>query len=677
MNAEERQFEIARSLFREANDAFFLFDPVTRIVVDLNPAAQRLTGLEKYLARTMSLGDLFFSRGPGDLDRLAMALNRTGFFHSREGYYLRRASGAALPVNISVSRIHTEPEPVGLVVARDISDRKRALEALEQAEARYNSLVESTGVVVWELDGKGVMVSLSPAFETITGWPRADWIGRRFDALIHPDDLESALRLHARAMQGETLPRFELRILSRTGNPQVSEFLLVTKIVEDSQEWLLGISRDITEQKRNEKMLEQAESMRQARDAAEQASRAKSDFLSNVSHEIRTPLSALLGFNELLADHPFLRQGPSEIEEYLCKMREHGQLLLALVDDLLDVARIEAGKLRLEREPCSLPQIFADVVESLRTGAEAKQLKLESVLAGGTPELIATDRLRLQQILVNLIGNAIKFTDRGGIRLTGHITPRPGAEVALVIEIDDTGIGMTSEEMSDLFQPFYRVRPALRDGPRGTGLGLAICQRLARQLGGDVTVRSTPSVGSTFTLTVPVGLPAPAEAAQTQPPGKPQEPPSSRETTSTVPRLNARLLLAEDHDANRQVITMRLSSIGAEVVPARNGKEALERIRDAAEQGRPFDAVIMDMEMPVLDGYEAVRQLRAGGFKGPILAVTAYAMSKDRDECLRMGCDDHISKPIEWDRFFRKLFQLLAAQNGAPGVPGSTISRGE
>ena len=226
-------------------------------------------------------------------------------------------------------------------------------------------------------------------------------------------------------MRGEALPRFELRILTRTGDPQVCEFLLVTRIVEDSQEWLLGISRDITEQKRIEKMLEQAESMRQARDAAEQASRVKSEFLSNVSHEIRTPLSALLGFNELLAEHPFLRQGPSEIEEYLRNIRQHGQLLLGLIDDLLDVARIEAGQLRVERETCSLPQVFTDVVESLRAGAEAKHLKLEAVLAGGTPQLIATDRLRLQQILVNLIDNAIKFTDRGGIRLNGRMIGSP------------------------------------------------------------------------------------------------------------------------------------------------------------------------------------------------------------------------------------------------------------
>ena len=169
-------------------------------------------------------------------------------------------------------------------------------------------------------------------------------------------------------MRGEVLPRFELRLLTRTGGTQVGEFLLVAKVVEDAQEWLVGISRDITEQKRIERALEQAELMRQARDAAEQASRAKSEFLSSVSHEIRTPLYALLGFSELLAEHPFLQQSPPEIGEYLRNVREHGQLLLGLIDDLLDVARIEAGQLRVERETCSLTQIITDVVESLRGG---------------------------------------------------------------------------------------------------------------------------------------------------------------------------------------------------------------------------------------------------------------------------------------------------------------------
>jgi CheY-like chemotaxis protein len=172
-------------------------------------------------------------------------------------------------------------------------------------------------------------------------------------------------------------------------------------------------------------------------------------------------------------------------------------------------------------------------------------------------------------------------------------------------------------------------------------------------------------------------VPEPADIAATEPRGKTQEDVAVPESAPPFAALHARLLLAEDHDANRQVITLRLSGIGAEVVAARNGKEALERVRDAAEEGRPFDAVIMDMEMPVLDGYEAVRQLRAGGFTGPIMAVTAYAMTKDRDECLRMGCDDHISKPIDWDRFLRKLVQLLGIRSDAPAVPRATIRQAE
>src|SRR3954447_16635616 len=188
MNTDERQLVIARSLFREANDAFFLFDPFTQAVIDVNPAAMRLTGLEKRVACSMSLGDLFYSTGPGGIDQLALALSRTGFFHSREGFLLRRPAKGDLAVNISVSRIHTDPEPIGLVVARDVSDRKRAEDALGRVKARYESLVASTGVVVWELDRDLTLISLSPLFEALTGWPGGEWLGRRFDELVHPED---------------------------------------------------------------------------------------------------------------------------------------------------------------------------------------------------------------------------------------------------------------------------------------------------------------------------------------------------------------------------------------------------------------------------------------------------------------------------------------------------------
>jgi two-component system CheB/CheR fusion protein len=661
MNAEERQHEIARSLFREANDAIFLLDPTYQMVVDLNPAALRLTGLEKRDACRMTLGDLFYSTGPDGLDRLALALTQTGFFHSREGYFLHRAGREALPVNISVSRIHTDPEPIGLVVARDISERKRAQDALKQVQARYNSLVESTGVVVWEIDVDGTLVSLNPAFEVITGWPSGDWIGERFDGLLHPDEKALAKSLLGRAIRGESLPRFELRIRTRGGDYLDSEFLLVTKVRAGATDRILGITRDCTEQKRAEQAMKQAEELRRARDTAEQASRAKSEFLSNVSHELRTPLSAILGFAQLLNEHPHLWQGPEELSTYVQAISEHGEVLLALIDDLLDLSQIEAGQLRVEIEPCSPRQLVSDAAESLRSRADAKQLTLATRFVEPLPLTIATDRLRLQQVLVNLLDNAIKFTDAGSVHVTVRLLDPGDTSCSLQVEVSDSGIGMTEDEMSELFQPFYQARSTSAGRAQGHGLGLAICKRLCRELGGDVTVRSTRFVGSTFALTIPVGpdirreSPNSRSAAQTSP---------SSHTSSTPPRLNARVLLAEDHEANRQILRLRLSQAGAEVVQACNGREAIDIVREATAQGRPIDAVVMDMEMPVLDGYEAVRQLRLDGFKGPILAVTAYAMTADREECLTLGCDDFISKPVDWDLFFDKLSALLEAAGG-------------
>ncbi len=660
MNPADRHAQISRSLFREANDAFFLFDPRTEMIVDLNPAALRLTGLEKDAACAMRLDEIFSGPAPGAFEMLTQALARTGFFHSREGYYLKRVSRSDLPVNISVSRIHTDPEPVGLVVARDISERKRAEEALKQVEIRYNSLVESTGVMVWEIDAKGTLLSISPAFQTITGWSRSDWIGQSFDELLHPADRSQALRMHLRALHGETLPRYELCVRNVSGNCVDCEVLLVTKIRDGSSERVLAVVRDITEQKQNEKALEQAEAMRRAKEEAEQANRAKSEFLSSVSHELRTPLTAILGFIDVLCEHPKLQGSGPEIEEHLAIIRQNGQFLLALIDDLLDISRIEAGQLRVESEPCSPVRIVNDVVESLRAKAEAKQLRLDVEFSDGIPGSVATDRLRLQQILVNLLGNAIKFTERGEVRLAVKLHERPGERPHLQFAVLDTGSGMTAAEMSGLFQPFYRVPSSAADRPSGTGLGLAICKRIARRLGGDIAVQSTAGTGSVFTLSIPATR-AEESDDQKRPEAAPE--PSSRAAPRVpAPRLHARILLADDNAANQKLISLRLSQAGAEVVTADNGKEALDRAHEAALAGRPFDAVVMDMQMPIIDGYEAVRQLRARGFTEPILAVTAYAMSGDRDECIRVGCDDHLAKPIQWDRFLAKLSRLMRAR---------------
>ena len=625
MKPAYRHFEFARSLFREANDAFFLFDPLTQIILDLNPAALRLIGLEKDTACSKRLEDLFAGSGTGGLDGLTQALNRTGFFHSREGYFLRRRSRSPLPVNLSVSRIHIEPETIGLVVARDISDRKEAEEALKQVETRYKGLIASTGVIVWELDADGQFASMSPAFQDITGWAPADWIGRPLVELLSPDDGAAASRIQRIAWQGETLPRHEFRIRTRAGDCRECESLLVTRIQEGPSGRILEIVRDITEQKRVAIAIEQAETLRQEKEAAERANRAKSEFLSSVSHEIRTPLSAVLGFVELLRENPYLRSGPAEIVGQLGSICQNGEYLLALIDDLLDLSRIESGQLIVERELCSTREVVSGVVESLRAKAEAKHLRLEVEVMGVIPETIDTDRLRLRQVLVNLVDNAIKFTRQGEVRLTVRSLDRPDGDRFLAFDVADTGIGIVEAEFPRLFGPFYRVRSLTPDSPAGTGLGLAICDRVAKRLGGEIRVQSRPDEGSTFTLSIPVGPHDEPKVAEPAHVGSAKAA-ATASSQPTQPRLNARILVTDDNEANQQLISIRLRRAGAEVVTALNGREALDRVREAIEEGRLFDALLMDMQMPVLDGYEAVRQLRAGGFTDPIMAVTAYAI---------------------------------------------------
>jgi len=669
LNTEARVFEIARSLFRESNDAFFLFDPQTQQVADLNPTALRLTGLEKAAACSMRLDELFQSDSPEGFDRLREALRRTDFFHSREGYSLRRREGTPLPVNLSVSRIHTEPEPMGLVVARDLSEQKRSEEALRQIEERYNGLIASTGVIVWESDPQGVLLSLSSGFQDVTGWAPDDWIGRRLEELFPPRQREQVRRIGIQAEGGQTIPRLTVRTTRRSGADLDLEFLLVTPIRVSAGSRLMGIMRDVTEWRRLEATLEQTRALRRAKEAAEQASQAKNEFLANVSHEIRTPLTAILGFAELLAEHPYLAHAPAEVQDFLRTIHENGRYLVALVDDLLDLTCIETEGFRLDYETCAPRRIVCELLATFAPKARSKALKLTLEPSGPLPETIATDPLRLRQILASLLDNAIKYTATGEVRLAVRRLTSDCPEPALQFEVKDSGIGMSEEDLAGLFRPFQRAVPSTMGSQQEAGLSLAISQRLARRLGGEITARSAPGAGTSFTLTIPIRTfdPAPNSTSPTssgssQPGGTPVPPFPFRP-------LRARILLADDNDANQRVISLRLTGAGATVVTARNGLEALERAREARERGQPLDAVIMDMQMPVLDGYEAVRQLRAQGFTAPILAVTAYARNQDREECIRLGCDDFISKPIEWDRFFTKLTRLLPRPSNSGAEP--------
>jgi len=398
----------------------------------------------------------------------------------------------------------------------------------------------------------------------------------------------------------------------------------------------------------------------EARRAAQEASRLKSEFLAHTSHEIRTPMTALVGYTELLGD-PDL--SPAERAEGLATIRRNGEHLMTIVNDILDLSKIESGRMTIERMACSPFALVAEVAAVLRPRAAHDGLDVEVGYRSPLPETIETDPTRLRQILLNLVGNAIKFTPRGSVRLEVG----PVEDTRLCFEVIDTGIGLDAEQQARLFTAFSQADASTTRRFGGTGLGLAISKRLAGMLGGDLRVRSLPGEGSTFTLTIDVGSlagvrlldrPPEVRAAAERPA------PSADERQA----LRGRILLAEDGLDARRLLARHLRAAGAEVETAENGLVACELALRAAEAGAPYDLILMDMQMPELDGYAAAARLRAAGYRGPIVALTAHAMEDERARCLGAGCDGFAAKPILRRTLIEVARAYLAPAGAAPLV---------
>ena len=343
----------------------------------------------------------------------------------------------------------------------------------------------------------------------------------------------------------------------------------------------------------------------EARRAAQEASRLKSEFLAHTSHEIRTPMTALVGYTELLGD-PDL--SPAERAEGLATIRRNGEHLMTIVNDILDLSKIESGRMTIERMACSPFALVAEVAAVLRPRAAHDGLDVEVGYRSPLPETIETDPTRLRQILLNLVGNAIKFTPRGSVRLEVG----PVEDTRLCFEVIDTGIGLDAEQQARLFTAFSQADASTTRRFGGTGLGLAISKRLAGMLGGDLRVRSVPGEGSTFTLTIDVGSLAGVRLLD-RPPDVPAAA-ERREPSAHAPQaLRGRILLAEDGLDARRLLARHLRAAGAEVETAENGLVACELALRAAEAGAPYDLILMDMQMPELDGYAAAARLRAAG----------------------------------------------------------------
>ena len=414
---------------------------------------------------------------------------------------------------------------------------------------------------------------------------------------------------------------------------------------------VLVIYRDVTRLKARE------EELKEARDAAEAANRAKSAFLASMSHEIRTPMNGVLGMIEVMEHAP---PGPAQ-ERCIGVMRESAGQLLRIIDDLLDFSKIEAGRLELESLPFSLRGLVEGAVDTLAVGARAKGLHLLADPPGLGPDTVAGDPVRVRQILFNLIGNAIKFTERGFVRI--RATTRPaGDEVEVELLVEDSGVGMTEEQLGRLFEPFVQADSTTTRRYGGTGLGLSIVRRLARLMGGEVTARSTPGRGSRFlvTLRLDAAEEAPAELAE------PSVAPSPR------PRAEvARLLVVDDHPVNREVLARQLELLGCAADMAENGAEALETWRAGRHR-----LALVDLHMPVMDGLDLARAIRREEAASPgmprtaLIAVTANALKGEDERCYAAGMDGFLPKPLALDQLAHALARHLPADGSAAEEPG-------
>jgi len=405
------------------------------------------------------------------------------------------------------------------------------------------------------------------------------------------------------------------------------------------------------------------------KEIAEAANRAKSDFLAHMSHEIRTPMTAILGFADMLAQDLV---EPEKIEA-AATITRNGEYLLDIINDILDLSKIDAGKIDIKREPCSPLQIVEEVISLMRIRATARGIDLSVEYLGPIPETILTSPIRLRQILINLVGNAIKFTEIGSVHLVVQLVYDRAGKPQMRFDVVDTGIGISGKGAASLFQPFSQIGSSPSSAVPGTGLGLAISKRLAELLGGTIAVTSAVGKGSIFSVIIQTGpldgvkMLKHMEAAILMPDA------SERKTAKSAITLSGRILLVEDGPDNQRLITFILKKAGADVTIADNGQAAIEKFVEAAANATPFDVILMDMQMPILDGYTATQRLRRMGCIVPIIALTAYAMSTDQQKCLDAGCNDYAIKPISRDTLLKTVARHMPNSRDSTAASSASL----
>ena len=525
----------------------------------------------------------------------------------------------------------------------DITDRKRAEERLHESEQQFRTLADSIPNLAWWANGDGYITWYNRRWYEYTGMTPEQMEGWGWQSVHDPHELPNVLeRWKASIATGEP---FNMEFPLRGRDGQFRWFLTRVLPLTDASgrvvRWF-GTNTDVTD-------------VRQARQAAEAANAAKSQFLANMSHELRTPMNAILG----MIDVALPKATEPTVQDCLQTAKESADLLLTLLNDLLDSAKIESGKLELESAPFSLRRMLDQITRVLAVRASEKGLSFYCRVPDETPDVIRGDRIRLQQILLNLAGNAIKFTDRGEVELGLHALSH-NDEAHLEFAVRDTGIGIPPSGLKRLFQPFSQADPSMARRFGGTGLGLCISKSLVEMMGGRIWVESELGKGSTFRFTVRLPLA--------------KELPTDCEAPVVAPTAASKLwiLLVEDNPANQKLATYILEDRGHTVEIAGGGQEAVY----LSEQNR-YDVILMDVQMPGMDGLEAtaaIRKREDGGSRVPIIAMTAHAMKGDRERCLEAGMDGYLSKPIDAHETIALVESLAATAATANADTASTTS---
>jgi len=539
----------------------------------------------------------------------------------------------------------------------------RMLKALDPSSAvpgRVRSALDTIAESLFVIDARGDLVLANAAFADLVGQPADALLGVPVASLGWVSEGDDATVPWVRALE-DGLPTRQDLLSYVDSNGVRRRFIVNCSPVNGAKGRVGGVLVSMDDVTRLE---EQEQLLRVSMEAAEEASRAKSAFLSNMSHEIRTPMTAILGFTEVLQRDS--SGGEEQRRRHLATIARSGHHLLGLINDLLDLSKVESGSMSVERIDTRHVSIVAEVVKTLRVKAEEKSIGLSLEILDELPETIESDPARLRQIVTNLVGNAIKFTDEGSV------TVRLGRlRDCLQIDVVDTGIGMNEAQQADIFEAFIQADASINRRFGGTGLGLSISRELARALGGEVSVASAPGKGSTFTISVPMGD---IDEAALLPPAQ------LLERAEQVDAVKggawrfpaARVLVVDDAAENRELLALLLGELGLDVTLACDGLEAVNKV--AAE---PFEAVLMDIQMPVMDGYEAVGKLRSAGATLPVIALTANAMKGYEARILEAGFSHYQSKPIDIERLTELLAELLGGERLAgddPGAIGEDVS---